>query len=232
VKGNYHVIDRIGKKSRASPGCLLQGQWADPAAAGGVNRASPPEGQHCARAGQPADHRNDPGTQRCASRGTAHAGTRPRRDRLARSQAGRVSLEERKVGVRRPRLRLKGKGRGGEVEIPAYQALAKNPAMCARMFRRCCAVFRPGNTATYCRAWPRPWGIEVGSQRKSDRSQRGATGRVAGDLHRRDAVRRASRDQRGGRGFERQQECARPAARVDGEHVCGEALLVHLREQG
>lgn len=34
--------------------------------------------------------------------------------------AGRVCLKERKLGVRRPRLREKG---GGEVPIPAYQAM-------------------------------------------------------------------------------------------------------------
>ncbi len=35
-------------------------------------------------------------------------------------QAGRVCLQERKLGVRKPRLRSKG---GGEVPIPAYQAM-------------------------------------------------------------------------------------------------------------
>ena len=35
-------------------------------------------------------------------------------------QAGRVCLQERKLGVRRPRLRQKG---GGEVAIPAYEAM-------------------------------------------------------------------------------------------------------------
>src|SRR5256712_2308234 len=49
-------------------------------------------------------------------------------------QAGRVSLEDRQISVRRPRLRRKGKRDGGEVPIPAYQALQKNPAMGARMF--------------------------------------------------------------------------------------------------
>ncbi len=50
-------------------------------------------------------------------------------------QAGRVSLEERQISVQRPRLRRKGKRDGSEVEIPAYQALARNPAMGARMFQ-------------------------------------------------------------------------------------------------
>jgi putative transposase len=38
-------------------------------------------------------------------------------------QAGRVCLKERKLGVTKPRLRKKG---GGEVPIPAYQAMQEN----------------------------------------------------------------------------------------------------------
>jgi transposase-like protein len=38
-------------------------------------------------------------------------------------QAGRVCLQERKLGVTKPRLRQKG---GGEVAIPAYQAMQEN----------------------------------------------------------------------------------------------------------
>ncbi len=62
------------------------------------------------------------------------------------SQAGRVSLEDRQLSVRRPRLRQKGQGRGGEVDIPAYQALQKNPAMGERMFG---ALLRGVSTRQY-----------------------------------------------------------------------------------
>jgi hypothetical protein len=44
------------------------------------------------------------------------------------SQAGRVSLADRQLSVRKPRLRRREKGRGGEVGVPAYHALQKNPA--------------------------------------------------------------------------------------------------------
>ena len=44
-------------------------------------------------------------------------------------QAGRVCLQERKLGVTKPRLRQKG---GGEVAIPAYQAMQEN-GMSGRM---------------------------------------------------------------------------------------------------
>ena len=39
------------------------------------------------------------------------------------SQPGVVSLAERKLRVTKPRLRQKGVGRGGEVEVPAYEAM-------------------------------------------------------------------------------------------------------------
>lgn len=39
------------------------------------------------------------------------------------SQGGVVSLENRKMRVSRPRLRRKGSGRGGEVGVPAYEAM-------------------------------------------------------------------------------------------------------------
>jgi len=68
------------------------------------------------------------------------------------SQAGRVSLEDRQVSVRRPRLRRKGKQRGGEVEIPAYQALQRNPAMGGRMFG---ALLRGVSTRQYREVLPR-----------------------------------------------------------------------------
>ena len=48
-------------------------------------------------------------------------------------QGGRVQLAERQVGVDRPRLRRKGVGAGGEVELPIYRALQDNPAMGQRV---------------------------------------------------------------------------------------------------
>ena len=51
-------------------------------------------------------------------------------------QAGRVCLQERKLGVRKPRLRKKG---GGEVPIPAYEALQD-----ARLGRRMLDVLMRG----------------------------------------------------------------------------------------
>ena len=49
------------------------------------------------------------------------------------SQRGRVQLAERGVRVERPRLRRKGAGIGGEVEVPVYQLLQDNPAVGQRV---------------------------------------------------------------------------------------------------
>jgi transposase-like protein len=48
------------------------------------------------------------------------------------SQAGRVALKERKLGVEKPRLRTRGKG-GREVEVPAYDALRQDGRLGERM---------------------------------------------------------------------------------------------------
>jgi hypothetical protein len=39
------------------------------------------------------------------------------------TQEGKVSLSDRKLRVKKPRLRRKGQGAGREVEIPAYEAM-------------------------------------------------------------------------------------------------------------
>ena len=49
------------------------------------------------------------------------------------TQPGRVRLSERQVRVRKPRLCKKGQGRGGEVEIPAYEAINRNGELGSRM---------------------------------------------------------------------------------------------------
>ena len=42
-------------------------------------------------------------------------------------QRGRVRLADRQLKVRKPRLRQRGRGAGGEVKIPAYEALQQGP---------------------------------------------------------------------------------------------------------
>jgi transposase-like protein len=49
------------------------------------------------------------------------------------TQPGRVNLKERKLRVRRPRLRKKGRGAGGEVAVPAYEAMRRDAATGERM---------------------------------------------------------------------------------------------------
>jgi len=49
-------------------------------------------------------------------------------------QQGRVFLRDRQVEVSKPRLRRKGKGSGGEVAVPAYEALRDDATAGAQMF--------------------------------------------------------------------------------------------------
>ncbi len=49
------------------------------------------------------------------------------------TQPGRVNLKERKMRVQRPRLRKKGSGAGGEVPVPAYEAMRKDATTGQRM---------------------------------------------------------------------------------------------------
>ena len=48
-------------------------------------------------------------------------------------QSGTVMLSDRKLAVKRPRLRKKGAGEGKEVEVPAYAAMQDQPRLGARM---------------------------------------------------------------------------------------------------
>lgn len=48
-------------------------------------------------------------------------------------QGGQVYLAERKVHVERPRLRTKGQGEGGELEVPAYLAMKRPGPLADRM---------------------------------------------------------------------------------------------------
>jgi len=72
-------------------------------------------------------------------------------------QNGWVSLEEPQLSVERPRLRRKGAGRGGEVEIPAYEALRKNPAMGGRMFGAQCGERRVSEPSTFFSSVVQRW---------------------------------------------------------------------------
>lgn len=49
------------------------------------------------------------------------------------TQPGTVSLSNRKLRVDRPRLRKKGVGKGGEVEVPAYEAMQDDAGLGERM---------------------------------------------------------------------------------------------------
>jgi transposase-like protein len=65
--------------------------------------------------------------------GPPHPGKRAGQAVRYGSQAGTVFLSNRKLKVERPRLRHKGVGQGGELEIPAYQAMRDDSALGERM---------------------------------------------------------------------------------------------------
>ena len=48
-------------------------------------------------------------------------------------QAGQVYLSDRKVQIERPRLRRRGAGKGGELEVPAYAAMRRPGPLADRM---------------------------------------------------------------------------------------------------
>jgi len=67
------------------------------------------------------------------------------------SQTGQVTLSDRKLRVKRPRLRRRGKGKGGEVSIPAYEAMQSNERLGDRILEiLLCGV----STRNYARVIP------------------------------------------------------------------------------
>ena len=67
------------------------------------------------------------------------------------SQPGTVPLAERKLRVSRPRLRGKGRGQGGEVEVPAYEAMNAAGGAGGRMLE---ILMRGVSTRDYARVLP------------------------------------------------------------------------------
>ncbi len=68
------------------------------------------------------------------------------------TQRGSVYLSQRKLPVEKPRLRKKGKGRGKEVAVPAYEAMQDRQGMGARMLE---LLMRGVTTRQYQHVIPR-----------------------------------------------------------------------------
>ena len=67
------------------------------------------------------------------------------------TQQGRVTLSDRKLRVKRPRLRGRGKQKGGEIPVPAYEAMQSNTGVGERMLEiLLCGV----STRNYARVIP------------------------------------------------------------------------------
>lgn len=137
------------------------------------------------------------------------------------SQPGRVSLADRQIKVKRPRLRHK---RAGEVTVPAYESLQENSATAQRMMG---TLLRGVSTREYAEVLPEmaeTAGVSRSSvsrqaiegsveQRRQSRERALGSSRCIGALHRWSAVRIASRDQCRGRGSGREQTCAQHPSR-------------------
>jgi transposase-like protein len=67
------------------------------------------------------------------------------------SQGGVVNLRERKLKVRKPRLRKKGKGRGLEVGVPAYEVMQNDARLCRRILE---ILLRGVSTRKYAEVLP------------------------------------------------------------------------------
>ena len=61
--------------------------------------------------------------------GEKHQGQKGGEVRWHGWQTGVAPLSDRKVRVSKPRMRRKGRGRGGEMEVPAYEAMHAGPGM-------------------------------------------------------------------------------------------------------
>ena len=158
-------------------------------------------------------------------------------------QSGRVSLEERQLSVERPRLRRKAQGRGGEVEIPAYQVLQKNPAMGQRMFG---ALLRGVSTRQYGDILPQmAETVGISKSAVSERAIEASTAQLEELLSRRwDAVELLIIYIDGMRFGEHHVISAVGVDFAGAKHVLGlqsgatentvavKSLLVHLRERG
>ena len=65
--------------------------------------------------------------------GERHQGRRGGEVQRYGEQGGLIPLSDRKLRVKKPRLRKRGVGAGGEVPIPVYEAMSAEPALAARM---------------------------------------------------------------------------------------------------
>lgn len=83
--------------------------------------------------------------------GPPHAGKKGGAVGWHGSESGTVALSERKLRVRRPRLRKKQAGKGGEVPIPAYEAMQRDGRLGSRMLE---ILLRGVSTRQYQKVLP------------------------------------------------------------------------------
>ena len=173
--------------------------------------------------------------------GAAHAG----QSQAARSagtvrRPGKIQLADRKVKVKRPRLRHKSEG---EVKVPAYEKLRQDRGLGQHMLG---ALMRGVSTREYQEVLPQmarnggglaqrhqPQAIEASAEQlQTAAGEALGERRDSGDLHRWPAFRRASHSQCGGRGSRGPKHILGIEAGATENAAAVKRLLTHLRDQG
>ena len=99
------------------------------------------------------------------------------------SQPGRVTLSDRKLVVDRPRLRRRGVGEGGEVAVPAYEAMQQDEGLGQKMLH---TLLRGVSTRNYQEVVPEmAENVGVSRSSVSREAQQAAEGKFQELLERR-----------------------------------------------
>ena len=148
MKKPYHIVAREAKAASATVEEFAQanGQILLPLVEL-ITQARLAVDEVIERIGQ-ADNRNHFDAERRASGRASHAGKSGGDVRWHGSQPGRVSLADRQIKVKGPRLRHK---QAGEVSVPAYESLQENSATSQRMMG---ALLRGVSTREYAEVLP------------------------------------------------------------------------------
>ena len=159
MKGNYHVIDSNGKGAERTLAafCRANGQILLPL----VELVEQARLALDTVVEQVSQQTIETILQLSAEQiaGPRTPGRRSGEIRWYGNQAGRVSLADRQLSVRKPRLRRTGKGRGrGGGEFRPTRRCNRIQRWVHGCLKRCCEEFPRASIGRYCRGWRKLWG--------------------------------------------------------------------------